>query len=56
MCMCVASVCVHARVRERERRFALLYGRVVEKIKDSFIWLLGETRLSAKLVSVTRPD
>lgn len=54
--VCCECVCVCACACERERRFALLYGRVVEKIKDSFIWLLGETRLTAKLVSVTRPD
>ena len=38
---------------ERERGFGLLHGTVGEKIKGSLIWLLGETRLSAKLVPVT---
>lgn len=39
--------------REREReKFGLVRGMIVE-IKDSLIWLFGETRSSAKLVPVT---
>lgn len=46
------------REKQRERRFGRLHDTVVEKIRDSLIWLWGETRLSVKLVLIpaTRLD